>query len=103
MDADPTMVHMTNSTSTPAGVTIPTGTTLTSTTRTSSSATRRRNGLRRGVAGLVAAATIAFGGTSLLSATDAQAAGVHAANYTNTYAVQSDSVQVRHGSTRGLA
>lgn len=102
MDADPTMVHMTNSTSTPAGVTIPTGTRA-STTRTSTSAAGRRNGLRRGVAGLVAAATIAFGGTSLLSATDAQAAGVHATNYTNTYAVQSDGVQVRHGSTRGLA
>lgn len=47
--------------------------------------TNRSNVLRRTVAGLAAATTIAFGGLGTISAADAHAAGVK----TTTYVVQS--------------
>lgn len=53
--------------------------------------TNRSNSLRRTVAGLAAATTIAFGGIGTLSAADAQAAGVKASS---TYVVQSSSSTV---------
>lgn len=52
--------------------------------------TNRSCVLRRTVAGLAAATTIAFGGIGTLSAADAHAAGVK----TSTYVVQSSSTSV---------
>ncbi|GEM_PF-6527956 len=64
----------------------------TSTPSASIPATARQGGVvRRSLAGLLAALTLAFGGISTLSPADAQAAGVRQ----QTYVVQSSTVQLQ--------
>lgn len=69
---------------------------MTTNTSPKPQSTQRSGVVRRGLAGLVAAAAIAFGGTSLVNAADASAAGVHATNY----AVQTATVQVESSTIR---